>query len=115
MLRKSNGISVMEISKSDWDLYKIKLPLWQEKYMEHLNCEYNDILNGSEKASEKFWKLAKRIQKDKKNAGVIVELDRKLAVKKTIMLRRITHLRTPAPPTILIRTQKARKIPMTQV
>ena len=80
MLRKSNGISVMEISKSDWDLYKIKLPLWQE------NCEYNDILNGSEKASEKFWKLAKRIQKDKKNAGVIVELDRKLAVKTIVDL-----------------------------
>ena len=86
MWRKSNGISVMEISKSDWDLYKIKLPLWQEKYMEHLNCEYNDILNGSEKASEKFWKLAKRIQKDKKNAGVIVELDRKLAVKTIVDL-----------------------------
>ena len=45
MLRKSNGISVMEISKSDWDLYKRKLPLWKEKYKEHLNCEYNDILN----------------------------------------------------------------------
>lgn len=86
MLRKSNGISVMEISKSDWDLYKRKLPLGQEKYMEHLNCEYNDILNGSEKAPEKFWKLAKRIQKDKKNASVIVELNRKLAVKTIVDL-----------------------------
>ena len=40
MLRKSNGISVMEISKSDWDLYKIKLPLWQEKYMEQNTIQY---------------------------------------------------------------------------
>lgn len=56
----------MEILKSDWEIYKRKLPLWQEKHMEKLNCEYIGILNGSEKASEKFWKLAKKIQKDKK-------------------------------------------------
>ena len=66
----------MEILKSDWDLYKRKLPLWQEKHMEKLNVEYIEILNGSEKASEKFWKLAERIKKDKKSPGVTVEMSK---------------------------------------
>lgn len=76
----------MEILKSDWDLYKRKLPLWQEKYMEHLNCEYADILNGSEKASEKFWKIAKRIQKDKKSPGVSVEMSKDMVLRTIVEL-----------------------------
>lgn len=66
----------MEILKSDWELYKRKLPFWQEKHMEKINCEYIEILNGSEKASEKFWKLVKRISKDKKKSGVTVEMSK---------------------------------------
>lgn len=44
--------------------------------MEKLNVEYIEILNGSEKASEKFWKLAERIKKDKKSPGVTVEMSK---------------------------------------
>lgn len=76
----------METLKSDWVLYKRKLLLWQEMYMEKLNCEYIEILNGSEKASEKFWKLAERIPKDKKRPGVTVEMS------KDMMLRTIVEL-----------------------
>lgn len=44
--------------------------------MEKLNVEYIEILNGSEKASEKFWKLAERIKKDKKSPCVTVEMSK---------------------------------------
>ena len=66
----------MEILKSDWNLYKRKLPLWQEKYIESLTRKYVEILSGNEKASEKFWKLEKQIRKDKKSPGVSVEMSK---------------------------------------
>lgn len=66
----------MEILKSDWNLYKRKLPLWQEKYIESLIRKYVEILSGSEKASEKFWMLEKQIRKDKKSPGVSVEMSK---------------------------------------
>lgn len=76
----------MDISKQDWNLYKAKLPIWQEEYMARLNEEYIQILKREGSPSEKFWELNKRIQKDKKNAGVIVELDRKMAIKTIVDL-----------------------------
>ena len=56
----------MECSKSDWKLFRTRIPNWQEAYMERLVEEYTDLLNGSKKASEKFWLLERRINKDKK-------------------------------------------------
>lgn len=76
----------MEISKSDWNLYKIKLPLWQEKHMEYLITEYAEILNGDKKASDKFWELAKRIQKDKKSPGVSVEMSKDMVLRTIVEL-----------------------------
>ncbi len=38
--------------------------------MERLNREYIELLNTDEEASEKFWKLDKRIRNDKKKCGV---------------------------------------------
>lgn len=76
----------MDISKHDWDLYKAKLPIWQEAYMARLNEEYIHILKREGSPSDNFWELNKRIQKDRKNAGVIVELDRKMAVKTIVDL-----------------------------
>ena len=65
------------ISKSDWKIFREKLPEWQEKYMEKLVGEYIAFLSRDDKvASEKFWELEKRIKKDKKNPGVIMELDK---------------------------------------
>ena len=64
----------MEISKNDWLLFRKRLPLWQEQYMEELNYEYIRILNGSEKASEKFHLLEKSIARDRHHPGVCAEM-----------------------------------------
>ena len=45
----------MEISKSDWKLYRNKIAGWQENYMACLNKEYIALLSADDKkASEKF-------------------------------------------------------------
>ena len=42
--------------------------------MDRLVKEYIQLLNSSEDASDKFWKLEERIKKDKKHPGVILEM-----------------------------------------
>lgn len=66
----------MEVSKSDWKLFRARIGDWQEAYMERLVKEYVDLLDGAENASDKFWKLEKRIKKDKKHPGVMLELSK---------------------------------------
>lgn len=66
----------MEISKSDWKLFRACIAEWQENYMEHLVKEYIDMLNGNGNASDKFWELEERIKKDKKHPGVMLELSK---------------------------------------
>ncbi len=66
----------MEVSKSDWKLYRTRIGDWQEAYMERLVKEYMDLLDGAENASDKFWKLEERIKKDKKHPGVMLELSK---------------------------------------
>ena len=69
------------ISKSDWKLFRDKLPEWQEKYMERLIGEYVVFLSQEDKAaSDKFWELEKRIKKDRKNPGIIMELNKSEAI-----------------------------------
>jgi len=60
-----------EFKESDWKLFRKQLPKWQEDFMDKLNHEYIDLLNGNGQASDKFWSLEKRIKEDKKNTGVI--------------------------------------------
>ena len=50
------------VKESDWKLFRKKLPGWQEVYMGKLTQEYAAILAGPGLASEKFWKLEKRIK-----------------------------------------------------
>lgn len=64
----------MECSKSDWKLFRSRIGEWQENYMERLVKEYIQLLNSSEDASDKFWKLEERIKKDRKHPGVILEM-----------------------------------------
>lgn len=64
----------MEVSKSNWKLFRTRIAEWQEAYMERLVKEYIDLLNGEENASDKFWKLEERIKRDRKNPGVLIEL-----------------------------------------
>ena len=47
----------MEVSKSDWKLFRACIGDWQEVYMERFVKEYMDLLDGEENASDKFWKL----------------------------------------------------------
>ena len=54
-------------------LFRKNLPDWQENYMEKLIKEYVDFLKGDGLASGKFWELEKKIKKDKKNPGVLLQ------------------------------------------
>jgi hypothetical protein len=65
---------MVEISKSDWKLFRERLPKWQEHYMERLTKEYIELLSSPGNASDHFWELEKRIKKDKKNPGVLLEV-----------------------------------------
>ncbi len=67
---------MMEVKESDWKLFRQRMPGWQESYMERLNQEYIQILSGEGLASDKFWKLEKRIYKDRKRVGVVAEMRR---------------------------------------
>ncbi|MBQ3291101.1 MAG: hypothetical protein IJH43_01840 [Mogibacterium sp.] len=67
----------MEIKKSDWKLFRERLPGWQEKYMEQLVKEYADYLQSDVPASTKFWEMEKRIKEDKHRPGVLLSLEKK--------------------------------------
>lgn len=80
----------MDISKKDWKLFREKLSDWQEKYMEDLVKEYVNLLNDDTKyASEKFWKLEKRIKEDKGHPGVIMEMSKSEAIWDIVHLIRL--------------------------
>lgn len=63
-------------TKKDWALFREKIVEWQEAYMDKLNKEYIDLLNGEGKLSEKFWALEERIRNDKKDTGVQLRMCR---------------------------------------
>ena len=48
--------------------------------MERLQQEYIALLSGPGNASDHFWELEKRIKKDRKDPGVIIELRKSEAV-----------------------------------
>lgn len=63
-------------SEKDWMIFHSKIAAWQETYMEKLNKEYIELLNGEGNASDKFLALEKRIKEDKKDCGVQCEMSR---------------------------------------
>ena len=65
-----------QIKEQDWKLFRKKLPLWQESYMDKLNQEYIRLLSGEGLASDKFWELEKRIREDKRSIGVVADMRR---------------------------------------
>lgn len=69
-----------QYTNQDWVLFKSKVPVWQEAYMERLTVEYTALLASSEKASDKFWALEKRIKEDKRKTGVCVDMRRSMLV-----------------------------------
>lgn len=64
----------MEISKSDWRLFREKLPQWQENYMDRLNKEYIALLSSEQVPSDKFWALDERIKADRRKPGVVLAM-----------------------------------------
>ena len=42
--------------------------------MDRLNKEYIELLSREDNASDKFWKLEKRIKEDKRKPGVLIQL-----------------------------------------
>lgn len=69
-----------DILKSDWKLFQERVPGWQEHYMERLIKEYVELLNSPVNASDRFWKLEKRIKQDKRHPGVLIELSKSDAI-----------------------------------
>ena len=65
-----------QVKELDWKLFRKKLPLWQEAYMDKLNQEYIQLLSGEGHASDKFWELDNRIRKDKRSIGVVADMKR---------------------------------------
>ncbi len=63
-------------TESDWKLFRKKIIIWQENYMNRLNEEYIAILTQDKNSSEKFWELEERIKEDKKSPGVILDMRR---------------------------------------
>lgn len=59
--------------ESDWKLFNVKIVSWQEEYMKKLNEGYINILKRNENASSNFWTLFKKINKDSKKIGVVIE------------------------------------------
>lgn len=62
-----------EFTEADWKLFRKRLPIWQEQYMEKLIEEYKEYLSSDALASEKFWGLEKKIKQDKKDTGVLAQ------------------------------------------
>ena len=65
-----------QVKEQDWKLFRKKLPLWQEAYLDRLNQEYIQLLSGAVSASEKFWELEKRIRRDQNSVGVVADMRR---------------------------------------
>ena len=74
------------IKESDWKLFRKLLPGWQERFMERLIGEYTTMMAGQGLASEKFWKLQKRLQKDVRKVGVSADMRRSVMVMNLLSL-----------------------------
>ena len=66
------------VKESDWKLFRKLLPEWQERFMERLIAEYAKVIADKGLASDRFWKLQKRLQKDVRKVGVCAEMRRSI-------------------------------------
>lgn len=67
-----------ECSESDWKLFRKKLPIWQENYMDRLNRSYIALLERDKAPSDKFWELEKRVRRDQRSVGVQARMSRSM-------------------------------------
>ena len=74
---EGDGMSATDkVKEADWKLFRSRLPIWQEAYMEQLNREYIALLSGTGSASEKFWELERRMREDKRRGSVVMRMSR---------------------------------------
>ena len=66
----------MQFTEKDWKLFRSKIADWQENYMDKLCKKYTKLLDSEANASERFWKLEKRIRTDKRKVGVQAKMSR---------------------------------------
>lgn len=76
----------IRIYQKDWSLFREKISDWQEAYMDKLNKEYIELLNGEGTPSEKFWTLEERIRNDKKDTGVQLRMSRSNCITNIVSL-----------------------------
>ena len=67
---------MIDISKKDWEKFRERLPVWQERYMDRILLEYIQLLSGKEAASDRFWSLDERIKRDRRSPGVRITISR---------------------------------------
>lgn len=77
-----------EVNEQDWKLFREKLVNWQENYIAKLNQEYIQILSRDGNAVDNFWKLGKRMKRDKRRIGVIADMRRSMMLSNLIDLLR---------------------------
>lgn len=74
------------MSEKDWKLFRSKIADWQEAFMANLLEEYKTILSEDTKPSARFWKLEERIHRDKKLAGVQIDMRRSFMIPNLVIL-----------------------------
>ena len=62
----------MNISESDWKLFRERLPGWQERFMNQLLIDYVQMISSDGAVSDRFWALDERLKQDKKSPGVLM-------------------------------------------
>ena len=75
-----------EYTEKDWKLFRRKIAIWQENYINKLNKDYIELLKQDKHPAEKFWELEKRIRKDKNHPGVIVDMRRSMMIENVLLL-----------------------------
>ncbi len=66
--------------KGGLEMFRERVPEWQEHYMEQLTKKYIELLSSPGNASDHFWELEKRIKNDKKHPGVMLEMKKSEAI-----------------------------------
>lgn len=73
-------------TEADWKLFRKRIAAWQEACMERLDRQYVDMLTSNQLASERFWAVWNRIQKDTELLGVCCDMRRSQLVQNLISL-----------------------------
>ena len=63
-------------TEADWKLFRKRVADWQEACMERLDRQYVEMLTSDQSASERFWAVWDRIQKDTELLGVSCDMRR---------------------------------------